>query len=103
MGIFFWNSSNSPSAIPVDVLQLGPLFNDHWVKLDGAVVGCMTVKGLTRSMERVPYDDPLGFLLGRGRLDGVYGMDMLTELVGVCDNEGAVLVVDATVDVEDLW
>lgn len=28
-------------------------------------------------------------------------MDMLTELVGVCDNDGAVLVVDTTVDVED--
>lgn len=39
LGTFFSNSSNSPAAMPVDVWQLGPLFNDHWVRLEGAVVG----------------------------------------------------------------
>lgn len=63
-------------------------------------MGMAALKGLTRSTERVPWV-PWGFLLGSGLLEGVYGIEMLKELVGVCDNEGAVLVVDATVDVDD--
>lgn len=51
----------------------------------------------------MPYEEPWGFLLGNGLLDGVYGIDMLTELVGVCDSDGVVLVVDTTVEVEDRW
>jgi len=38
------------------------------------------------------YDELCGLLRGgRGRLEGVYGIDMLAEEAGVCDNEGAAL------------
>jgi hypothetical protein len=85
---------SSPSAMPVDICDTGRLFSEYalcW-KLDGAVrVGAIT-KGLTRSIERAPYEELKGLLRGgSGRVEGVYGNDMASVEEGECDNEGAVL------------
>lgn len=70
------------------------------MRLGGAVVAA--VNGMTRSIERDPYDELCGLLRGgRGLVEGVYGIDMLTEDAGVCDREGATLII--TCDVEERW
>ena len=58
------------------------------------------VNGITRSIERDPYDELCGLLRGgKGLLEGVYGIDMLTDDVGVWDRDGAVLIV--TIDIDE--
>lgn len=78
----------SPSIVLVDVLDTAGDLYGYCFGLDGAV------RGVTRSIDLVPYDEPLGVLDGRGRVltAGVYGNEYETDEAGVCDNEGVALI-----------